>query len=682
MKNIAALALLLFVSATAQEHKNACDVFLKINYMLQTRHVEPKPVDDSLSVYVFNTVIEELDDNHILFLQEDYDRLLKHKYKIDDYLTSGDCSFFTDFITTYKMALVRNRQIASELFETELPLNTTDTIYFSKRAFPYNKDIAVSRKFIRKKITYDILEDIAKLSKNKDSLIALLPELSQESKNKIRKTYLCRADAQLNPKEGFEENVYNRFYTAFCAYFDPHSTYFNYDEKASFVSSLVTENYSIGIYVSQNDNEEIIVEDVVPGGPAYKTSKIDKGDQILKLAANDKEYSVSCSAMETITDIVFSDSYRNIELTLRKKDGTIYSVNLEKMIMKSDNHSVYSYILGDAVPVGYIKIPSFYSAFDSSGMKGCAEDVAKEIAKLKKQGIKGIIIDLQHNGGGSMDEVINLAGMFINFGPVTIIKDKDNYTNTIQDYNRGMLYDGPVVVLVNGLSASASEFFAGVMQDYNRALIVGSPTMGKASMQTILPLSEDNNNQDFIKISIDKFYRITGKSSQYTGILPDVELPMLFDSLIPREKSLPTAMKNDTLAESERFKKMPAEALRRAADLSSQRVAASGDFNAIKAINGEIDVIYQKDKKPLPVNFNTVFDDVHATDRLWAKIALVADKENDIPIKATAIKSSKNNDEFYISMDEYKRKSIKTDLYIAEGYAIIKDICNSMPHQK
>lgn len=680
MKNIVAIALLLFVSATAQEHKNACDIFSKISYVLQTRHIQPKPIDDSLSVYVFNTVVEGLDENHILFLQEDYEKLLVHRYKIDDYLKSGDCSFFSDFITTYKMALERNRQIASELFDTELPLNTTDTVFFSKRAFPYNKDITVSRKFIRKKIILDILEDVAKLSKDKDSLAAHLPELSMQAKDKIRETYLCRANAQLKPKEGFENNIYNRFYTAFCAYFDPHSTYFNYDEKASFVSSLVTENYSLGIYVSQNDKKEIIVEDVVPGGPAYKTSKIDKGDQILKLAANDIEYAVSCTDMEAITDIVFSDTYRNVELTLRKKDGTIYSVNLEKTIMKSDDHSVYSYVLGNEIPVGYIKIPSFYSAFDNTGMKGCAEDVAKEVTKLKKHGIKGLIIDLQYNGGGSMDEAISMAGMFINFGPVGIIKDKDNYTNTIQDYNRGMLYNGPMVVLVNGFSASASEFFSGVLQDYNRALIVGSTTMGKASMQTILPLSENSNNQDFVKVSIDKFYRITGKSSQYTGIVPDVELPLLFESIAPRESSQPTAMLNDSLAESEEFSKMSLQNLEKAAELSRGRVSANKDFTEIKALNSKIDALYKGTKAPLPVTFTAVFDDVHATDTLWQKIKTIAEKETALNIKETTAVKSK--DDFYVSMNEYKRKSIKTDLFIAEGVAIITDLVQLSGGQK
>ncbi|KAF2519210.1 peptidase S41 [Flavobacterium salilacus subsp. salilacus] len=678
MKKIIALAILFSLNAKAQHHERACDVFSKINNVLQSRHFEPKPIDDSLSVYVFNTVIEQLDDNHILFLQEDYDKLALHKYKLDDYLKNKDCLFFDDFITIYQAALNRNKIIVEELTATNLPYTTADTIFYSKKAFPYNKKADKIKNFIRKRITFDILEDIAKLGKNKDSLKVLLPELGALSKSKITESYLCKINALLNPTEGFNNSMYNRFFSVFCNYFDPHSTYFNYSEKSSFISGISSENYSLGLYVSLNEKEEIIVEEIVPGGPAYKTYKIDKGDQILKLAANDIEHTVSCASMEAIIDIVFSDTYRDVELTMRKKDGTVYLVKLEKKVMKSEDHSVYSYILGDVNPIGYIKIPSFYSAFDHTSLKGCADDVAKEVLKLKKQNIQGLIIDLQYNGGGSMDEVISMAGMFINFGPITIIAGRNSYNNVIKDYNRGMLYDGPMVVLVNSFSASASEFFAGVMQDYNRAIIVGNTTMGKASMQTILPLDEEKKNTDFVKVTIDKFYRVTGKSSQYSGIVPDVPLPDFFEKFLPRESTLPTAMKNDTLDIKLKFKQMPDIALNKVIAMSKKRVAADTSFISIQSINKRIDALYEKDKTPLPITFDAVFDDVHAMDALWSEINLLANKENDLGINAPA--SDKTailaTDDFYKSINEYKINSLKTNLFVYEGVNVINDLIN------
>ena len=673
MKKLAVLAFLCSLQAMAQGHEKACSVFSKINEVMQSRHYRPKPVNDSLSAYVFKTVMDQLDDNRILFLQRENDLLEKHQYKIDDYILTKNCAFFGDFIDAYKKALERNKKFVEEIAKEPLSYNSNDTIYYSKKTFPFHTDPDRIKKFIRKKITYDILEDIAMLSKNKDSLRQKVAGLFEASKSKIIETYLCRVNTLLSPTEGFENSMYNRFFSAYCSYFDPHSTYFNYNEKASFVSSISTENYSLGLYVSQNDKEEIIVEEVVPGGPAFGTKKIDKGDKIIKIAANNNEYTVSCTAMETINNIVSSDTYKTVDLTLRKKDGTLYSVTLVKVIMKAEDHSVYSFVLGEGRQrTGYIKIPSFYSAFDNSG-NGCADDVAKEVDILKKNDINGLIIDLQYNGGGSMDEVIRMAGMFINYGPISVLTDKNMNYNTVRDYNRGMIYNGPMVVLVNGFTASASEFLAGVMQDYNRALIVGSTTVGKATMQTIMPLDADDPN-DFIKVTIDKFYRVTGKSSQYTGIQPDVPLPAFFDDMLPREKTMPTAIKNDSIAIGLRYTKMPADVLQKAAGLSRKRIGNSAAFTAIAAMNTRINQLYKDEKAPLPITYDMVYDDVHATDVLWKEISAEMEKQTGINVSPVVGALQETGDEYYKTVNDFKIKSVKADPYIFEGLRIVQDM--------
>lgn len=675
MKKIGALALLLTLTMQAQDDREACTLFSKINTVLQQQHFQPKPVDDSLSVYVFETVMDALDENHTLFLQEEYERVAAHKYKIDDYINSKDCAFINDFTAVYKTALERRKQFIQELGAKPLPYNTKDTIRFSRVAFPYHSDPAKIKNYLRRKLTLDILEDIARQSKDRDSLKQHLETIGKVSAEKVIAAHICRTDGQLNPSGGFENSMYNLFFSTFCSWFDPHSTYFNYNEKQSFVSSISTETYSLGIYVSQNENDEIIVDEVVPGGPAYRSGKIDKGDQILRLKANDEEYEVSCASSETIENIIFSDSYRNVELTLRKKDGTVYPVKLTKEIMKAQDHSVYSYIVGDEVPVGYIKIPSFYTAYESDSNQGCADDVAKEITKLKKDGIKGLIIDLQFNGGGSMEEVISMAGMFINFGPVGVVSDKQKEFEIIKDYNRGVLYNGPMVVLVNGFSASASEFFAGVMQDYNRALIVGSTTLGKATMQTILPL-EEKDAEDFVKVTIDKFYRVTGHSSQYTGIVPDVALPAFFDSLLPRESSNPTALKNDSLKTYKaQFSPLPDAGLKQAVTLSKNRTSANADFSLISDINDKVNILYEGNKPPLPITFDHVFDDVHSLDAIWKNINDFTVKDRGIAVRNTSYAAETiKYDDYLKSTNEHKIKAVKTDIYINEAIYILKDI--------
>ncbi|GGB80911.1 tail-specific protease [Flavobacterium suaedae] len=678
MKKFIALAILLCIQATAQNHEKACDIFFRMNSVLQSEHVQPKPVDDSLSVYVFNTVITALDKYRTILVEEDYTKLSVHKYKIDDYINNNQCAFLNDFITTYKTALNRSKTSIEEITASALPLSLNDSIRYSKKAFPFNKDVETNKKFIRKKIIHDILEDIAKQSKNKDSLKVKLTELAPASQEKIKEAALCRINGLLEPSEGFENSMYNQFFSAFCSYFDPHSTYFNYNEKASFMSTVSNENYSLGIYVSLNEKEEVVVEEIVPGGPAYKTSKIDKGDQLLKLAANDSEYTVTCASMEAINDVVFSDSYKDVTLTLRKKDGTVYSVALQKQIMQAYDHSVYSYIIGDnESPIGYIKIPSFYSGADRNGIKGCASDVAKEIVKLKEKNIKGLIVDLQYNGGGSIDEVISLAGMFINYGPVTVISGKSDYKNIVKDYNRGMLYKGPMVVLVNEFSASASEFFAGTMQDYNRAVIVGSTTLGKASMQAIVPLHEGRENNDFIKVTIDKFYRVTGKSNQYIGIVPDVKLPTFYNYLKQRESDMPNAFKNDSLDIHLKYTPLSNNYLKQAVTNSQHRIANDSLFTAMDKINQSIEKVYHEDKKPVAINFDAVFNDVHNNDSLWEDVNTLFETDTKLNVQQVANTNMEElNDTFYKSMDSYKIKLIKNDPYIKEGYNIVTDLYN------
>lgn len=675
IKFTAAAMLLLTTIVYSQKHEKACGTFLKINKLLQEQHLKPKPMDDSLSVYVFKAVVDGLDENRTLLLQQDYDLLAKHRLRLDDYLKQGDCSFLTDFITTYRNALERSRSYIEEIRKEPFTSALADTIYFAKNTFPYNKEAARVKRYVRKKIMYDLLEDVARQGKNKDSLRQYLDALAKPARERALETATCRINTLLNPPGGFDDAMYNRFFTAFCNYFDPHTTYFNYTEKSSFVSNISSQNYSLGLYVSQNEKEEIIVEELVPGGPALLSKKIDKGDQLLKLTSKGQEYPVSCASMEIISDIVFSDTYKTVKLTLRKKDGTVYDVTIEKAVMKAEDHSVYSYVIGSGSnAIGYIKVPSFYTGYENDN-KGCADDVATELRKLKKEDIKGLILDLQYNGGGSMDEVIRLAGMFLDFGPLSIVVDRDRSRDVINDYNRGMLYKGPMVVLVNGLSASASEFFAGVMQDYNRALIVGGKTMGKASMQTIRPL--EDSKEDFVKVTIDKFYRVTGKSGQYIGIVPDVELPSYLERFVPRESSQPTAIKNDSINAGLNFKPWPANQLRTAAILSKKRIAAAPSYSTIRDINKKIDGIYDAEKAPLPLNFDAVYDDVHSLDSVWKEITRHSETETGITVRPTSADAkTAMADEFRKSINEYKMKSLKTDAFVPEGVNILIDMIN------
>ncbi len=661
----------------AQNGVKTCKILSKINALIQEQHYKPKPIDDSLSVYVFDALLDELDPNRNLFTKNEYQKLCKHRLALDNYIQQKDCSFMTDFVLAYQNGLERKKRILEKIQKEAFDYTTKDTVKFSKTNFPFDLEETDLEKVWKKRIRYDILEDISKLSANLDSITPHFVTLEKSTKFKILDTNLCKVNSILSSQKGLEYEIQNSFLNIFCTYFDPHTNYFSVDAKSSFMSSLSTSTLSLGLNLTINDKEEIIIEEIVPAGPADKTGKFEKEDIILKVS-NKKgdEYSVSCASLEKVGELLFSDSNTEIELTIQKKNGNIIPILLKKQVMKATTNAVYSYVVEKETKIGYINIPSFYSDFDGYTVQGCADDVAKEILKLQKDTIKGLVIDLQNNGGGSMDEAIKLVGMFIDYGPISVLVDNKNKLNTLKDPNRGSFYTGPVVLLINGNSASASEFYSAAMQDYNRAIVIGSKSMGKASMQTILPLDE-NNQQDFVKLTVEKFYRITGDSNQIKGIIPDVSIPILFDSIMTREISLKNALKYDSIGVKNRFNSLPKNNFEKIIALSDARVKQSPLFKEISIVNSEINAIYQNQKKPTRIIFKDVFNDVHEFDALWKKVKKIAETESSCTITNNSYDLEKLKfDPYEQDINTFRIKNLRMNPYLEEAIAILNDYNN------
>lgn len=674
MRKFSLVLFLTTFSLFGQNSAKTCELLSKINGLIQHEHFHPKPVDDSLSVFVFDTFMNDLDGNRNLFTKIEYEKLCKHRLLLDNYILQNDCSFMNDFVSVYQFALERKKKTLEKIQNEELDYTAKDTVKFSKKNFPFDLEAANIDKIWRKRIKFDILEDISKLSSNLDSLTTNFSELEKISKVKIFDTHLCKVNSILDSKKGLGYDPQNDFLNIFCNYFDPHTNYFSLDAKSSFMSGLTTSGLSLGLNVSLNEKEEIVVEEIVPGGPAARAEKFEKDDVILKVSNNNGEdYLVSCASLEKIGELIYSDSNKEIEFTIQKKNGNILAVLLKKQVMKATANAVSSFIVEKEIKVGYINIPNFYSDFDGYSEQGCADDVAKEIVKLTQDNIQGLVIDLQDNGGGSMEEAIKLAGMFIDYGPVSVLINSKNKQSVLKDYNRGSVYYGPIVILINGNSASASEFFTATMQDYNRAIIVGSKSLGKASMQTILPL--DENKQDFVKLTVEKFYRITGDSNQIKGITPDIALPVLYDSIVPREISFKTALKYDVINSKARFNPFRKDYYPEIIDLSNARWKNNALFNEIILANKEINALYNDPKEPLLVTFKEVFNDIHEIDSLWKKVKEIAKMENSCTIYNNSYDSEKLQfDTFQQEINTYKIKDLKTSPYIEEAVAILNDI--------
>jgi carboxyl-terminal processing protease len=335
---------------------------------------------------------------------------------------------------------------------------------------------------------------------------------------------------------------------------------------------------------------------------------------------------------------------------------------------------VYSFIIEkDGKKTGYIRIPSFYATFED-GKTNVSDDVAKEVYKLQKDNVDGLIIDLENNGGGSMEEAMRLTGLFIDIGPIAIMDDNKGNKQTLKDVNRGTIYNGTMVVLINGFSASASEFFSNAMQDYNRAVIVGNQSLGKASMQRILPIDESPNPKEFIKLTIEKFYRITGKSNQTIGITPDVQIPSLFDKQMPRENSYPTALKNDVISSNLRYNLVindNATAIQK----SEKRVSENESVMAITKLNEKINELFDKDLPPITLQFNNVFNEANRINSLWKEIEKINETEYNVNVERNSVDIEYQQfDEYLKASNKEKIEAIKSNIHIVEALNIINDL--------
>jgi carboxyl-terminal processing protease len=658
-----------------QTEKNPCETVVKINRLIQDFHYKSKPIDDSLSVYVFKTFLSRLDEDNRLFIAPEIKILEKYQYQIDDNINNNNCAFLDDFYVTYTKTTERYKSLLEAIKKEPFPLSSSEQMQFSLKAFPYAKDEKELQHLYKKRLLFNVLREVAELSTNKDSLTQHFEQLANESKTKVLEQYECKIERYTLTKSEF----YSLFYSTFCSYFDPHTDYFSESDKSSFYATVSSDNMTFGFYLAMSEKDEMTVEEIIPGSSAYFSDKIDKGDQLLKVTHLNTEYFIACSSMKKIEEIINSNEYLEADFTFRKKSGAIYSVRLRKKVMKDYQNNVYSFKLKkEEAYFGYIKIPSFYATFEN-GKSSVSIDVAKEVYKLTEEGVDGIIIDIQNNGGGSMEEAIRLSGLFIDNGPLAVMNNGKQQKEVIKDQYKGVIYNGPMIVMINGFSASASEFFANAMQDHNRAMIIGNRSLGKASMQRIIPI--DQENEAFVKLTLETFYRITGKSNQYVGTTPDVEIPMLFDKQIPREDSNKTAIKNDSLNLNLKYNRLPENEWKsKIIQRSQSRIQNNTYAKQVSEINTKINQLFDGDLPPITLQFSNVFDDVNKINLLWKTIKDTGEVIHDMTIVQNSIDiENQKVDEYIKSTNLERSKEIQQNYHISEALNILYDTVSFKP---
>lgn len=509
-----------------------------VSYILSEWHYNPKAVDDSLSVAVFDGYMSTLDFGKRFFTTADVAVLEKYRYDVDDQIMNGDLSFFNSSTQIFKE---RMRQVSSEL-DTLLkdPMDFTIDEYYTteETTYPASREEMIDR--WRKYLKYNILtrvyadEEIEREKASKDSTYT--PRTYAEIETKAREGVLKNYHDYFRRMEKLSsDDWFSMYVNSLTTYYDPHTTYMAPEEEKEFNESMSGQMEGIGAVLQQKDGY-ITVSSIVPGGPAAKDGNLAAGDQILEVAQGDSLYvNIVGMMLDDAVEMIRGKKGTTVRLKVQKAaDGSFREISIVRDVVEIDETFVRSAVVEkDGRKYGVIYVPKFYVNFEDKNARESAADLEKEIQHLKEEGVEGLVIDLRNNGGGALSGAVKMSGLFIDKGPVVSTKSRNGYPRSLNDDVEGLSWDGPMVVVINGLSASASEIFAGAMKDYNRAVIVGSPqTFGKGTVQNVIELDDMVRSELFgkeklgaLKLTIEKFYRVNGAGNQLHGVASDVVLP-------------------------------------------------------------------------------------------------------------------------------------------------------------
>ncbi|TWI98685.1 carboxyl-terminal processing protease [Mucilaginibacter frigoritolerans] len=683
----APLIFIVFLSDGQTIDKSAHEAFV-LTRMVSKFHVDPRPVDETFSANVFSGMLQNTDPDRMFFTKNDISKLSAYTKILDKEIKQSKTGYLTLFVNTYTLRIKQTDTLMTEISKKIINFYADEKFTVAERD-EYPASVSAMRQKLYKKIKSDVLDELM------DDLPAnfkALPILKQKKYvdsagaadcQKIISTLKRRINNILQSQGGVAQYVGNIYCQTIASCFDPHTEFFPPEQKENFESHLGKQPFHFGFKIKADKNGGVLIDNLEPGSPAFKGGKLNKGDKFIDIQwEGGEQVNVSNMTEREFSELLEEDNHKKALFTMKKTDGSTAKVFLEKgQVAGDDDNKVKSFVLkGNNNTVGYIYLPAFYEDWDTNndGLNGCANDVGREILKLKKENINGLILDLRYNGGGSTEEATELAGIFIDAGPVEQIKEKGPKVYTMKDVNSGTIYDGPLVILVNGYSASATELIAGTLQDYNRAVIVGSPTYGKATAQVVLPMDTtvtfenmaQMQTENYLKVTVGKLYRVNGTSAQFGGVKPDIVLPDILDAYITKEADEPYALRPNVIEANKYYQPYAPLPLKALAAGVQTEIDTNKYFNAVKKLTANLK--QQKQEKDIPLNFNEALADNDAD---------LKDNENTtIPDVASKKYTVQNNqyeaarmeaDDYFKEVNEEFTHQIAIDPYISIAYDVL-----------
>ena len=520
-----------------------------INTVLTTYHYSPQTMTDEFSKKTFKLYLDRMDAGRRFLTQQDVDQLTPFETQLDDQLKASDLTFFNKSIELLEKGIGKADLAYQKALTMPIDFTKNESVELDGDKKPYAKDDAELSDMWRKMIKYEVM---TRLASKLDDKAKGKETVKDKSEDDLQKAALTEVTKQYNDyfkrikKQKRNEHL-STYLNSAINVFDPHSEYFEPIEKQNFDIGMSGRLIGIGARLQTDlESDYTKVSEVTIGGPAHKQGELKDGDLIMKVGQGDKEpVDVGGMDINEVVSMIRGKLATEVRLTVKAKTDSkvkVISIIREEIII--DEGFAKSLIIQadkTAERIGYIKLPKFYADFDNENGHQCAEDVEIEIEKLKKSNVKGIVLDLRNNGGGSLRDVVKMAGFFVEEGPMVQVKSRTDKPDVLNDTDPSVQYTGPLVIMVNEFSASASEIMAAAMQDYGRAIIVGTPTYGKGTVQRFVDLDRSvnrNGNSTLVdkdgkplgalgnlKITIQKFFRIDGGSTQLKGVTPDIILP-------------------------------------------------------------------------------------------------------------------------------------------------------------
>ncbi len=651
---------------------------------LEQHHYLPLQWNDSTSLRLYDRWLEQLDHEKLLFSGAEINQLVAYKTTLDDELAGKEWNFYDKSTALYKFALLRADSVIKSVTDKPLDFAKPGMLNWPLSNYVANSDgiYQLWQQYIKSKVLrsmVDVVMDSTKKATNYTEMPPNFATLEVKARQEVRKQELQWVQGKLSALSQAQGPLEDDYLSAISWCYDPHTQYMNAASKADFDTEMSGLEYSTGFEMAENEKGEWEISYLVPGGPAWRNGELHKGDVILKIRpGNQPELLLAETSKQQLGSILAGSSNEQITITVRTVSGAQKTAVLAREKITDEEGVVKSYILHGPKKVGYITLPGFYvKEGDEDNTNGCSNDVAKEVVKLKKDTIDGLILDLRFNGGGSLKEALELAGIFISEGSLTSTRDKTGKVRFLRDPNRGTIYDGPLLVMVNTLSASASELVSAVLQDYHRTLVVGSATYGKGSAQVILPMDTSGNfsksagYDSYVKVTTGKFYRVDGSTTQWEGVRPDIELPDMYAMDRFREKSNASALQPD-LSKTAIYQPLAPIPFAVLKSNSAGRVAVDPNF---KAIEGFVDWFKgTSGVRSIPLQwqgyinyYKSVRDRYAAIDAADGSTGLKADN-NSLDQQRQQLITAQSK-----AVNDINIKRIEKDHYIAESYKIMLD---------